>query len=86
MEIVPEQFAFDDKKFMTFYFAWIIARRDNSSDQVIPIFSGFMTNARKTTDLVVMKTVETYLPPINSKVSITLPHLNGTLSISYKNV
>jgi hypothetical protein len=65
MEIVPEQFIFDDRKFMTFYFAWIIARGDSSSDQVIPIFSGFMTNARKTTDPVVIKTVETYLPPIN---------------------
>ena len=76
MEIVPEQFIFDDRKFMTFYFAWIIARRDSSSDQVIPIFSGFMTNARKTTDPVVIKTVETYLPPINSKVSLILPYIS----------
>jgi hypothetical protein len=82
MEIVPEQFVFDDRKFMTFYFAWIIARRDSSSDQVIPIFSSFMTNARKTTDPLVTKTVETYLPPINSKVSITLPHLSVSYMLS----
>lgn len=75
MEIVPEQFVFDDRKFMTLYFAWIIARRDSSSDQVIPIFSGFMTNARKAIDPVAMKTVETYLPPINSKVSLIISHL-----------
>lgn len=68
MEIVPENFVFDINKFVTLYFAWIIARKDNSYSQVIPIFSGFMTNVRKKTNPLVRKTVETYLPPINSKV------------------
>ena len=68
IEIVPENFVFDINKFVTLYFAWIIARKDNSYSQVIPIFSGFMTNVRKKTNPLVRKTVETYLPPINSKV------------------
>ena len=68
MYIVPEKFNFDDTKFMTSYIMWIYARRENSFDQIVPIFSGFQTKIRTATGLPIRKTVATYLPPINSKV------------------
>ena len=63
-----QQQHFDEKKLMSLYYAWIIARYNASFDPIIPIFRGFMTNLRKTTELMLSKTVKTYLPPINSKL------------------
>ena len=63
-----QQQHFDEKKLMALYYAWIIARFNTSFEPITPIFSGFMTNLCKTTELVLRKTVETYLLPINSKL------------------
>ena len=63
-----QQQHFDEKKLMALYNSWIIAHYNTSFDPIIPIFSAFMTNLNKTAELVLRKTVKTYLPPINSKV------------------
>ena len=67
-----QQQHFDEKKLMALYYAWIIARYNTSFDPIIPIFSGSMTNLCKPTELVLRKTVETYLSPINSNVQSSL--------------
>ena len=65
---VQQQHSDAEKKLRQFYCVWIVARYNTSFDPIIPIFSGFMTNLRKATEPMLKKTVETYLPPINSKV------------------
>lgn len=63
-----QQQHFDEKKLIALYYAWIISRYNTCFDPVIPIFSGFMTNLHKATELVLRKTIEIFLPPINTKV------------------
>jgi hypothetical protein len=54
------------KMFQT-YFLWLWLRRENSFDQQAPNFSGWLLQHRCNNNL--MKTVQTYLPPINLKVN-----------------
>ena len=48
---------------------WLLFRKWNSVDQTVPIFSGWLINIRKKRSTNFIKTTETYLPPISSKVT-----------------
>ena len=52
-------------------FSWLILRKMNSFDQVVPTYSGWQVNNRIKSNRIqsVKKTVEMYLPPIESKVT-----------------
>lgn len=52
---------------MESYFLWISLRKLNDFDQLIPSFSGWRLKQRSKKDI--KKTVQTYLPPFNSKVT-----------------
>ena len=69
IDFVPETFAYDDKQFMTVYILWLYIRKQNAFDQLVSSFSGFITQIRATKKQTITKTVETYLPPINSIVT-----------------
>ena len=47
----------------------MLFRKWNSVDQTVPIFSGWLINIRKKHSTNLIKTTETYLPPILSKVT-----------------
>ena len=47
----------------------MLFRKWNSVDQTVPIFSGWLINIRKKHSTNLIKTTETYLPPILSKVA-----------------
>jgi len=70
-QIQPLQHSFNsDNQFNMNYFIWTYLRHKNSFDQIIPNFKGWMVQVRdsiKTKHLV--KTVETFLPPITAKVT-----------------
>ena len=51
------------------YLIWIYLRKIYSVDQLIPIFKGFKLEHRKTMKPQLSKTSETYLTPLNSKVT-----------------
>ena len=68
MNLQTETFNFDDKDFILSYFKWVLARRESSISQTVPTFSGHLFNKRISKGGEVHKTIETYLPPINSKV------------------
>ena len=53
------------------HFVWAYARRQNSFNQVIPIFKGWTLNSRtmNNENTEIKKTVKTFLPPITSKVT-----------------
>ena len=53
-----------------FYFLWLFLRRQNHIDQIVPTFSGWQLQNRQKEipTYPLKKTVETYLPPIPSKV------------------
>ena len=63
--------AYNDKHFNSLYFVWCFLRKMNSKDQAVSSFSGWMlqlyTKCKEQSDI--QKTIETYLPPINSKVT-----------------
>ena len=63
--------AYNDKHFNSLYFVWCFLRKMNSKDQAVSSFSGRMlqlyTKCKEQSDM--QKTIETYLPPINSKVT-----------------
>lgn len=48
---------------------WIYLRKIYSVNQLIPIFKGFKLEHRKTKETQIYKTSETYLTPLNSKVT-----------------
>ena len=52
------------------YNAFFVHRKQNSFDQIVANFSGWLLNVRKNeNNLVNRKTVETYLAPITTKVT-----------------
>ena len=53
-----------------FYFLWLFLRWRNHVDQIVPTFSGWQLQNRQKEipTYQLKKTVETYLPPIPSKV------------------
>ena len=55
--------------FYNAYLIWIYLRKIYSVDQLIPIFKGFKLEHRKTKEPQLCKTSETYLTPLNSKVT-----------------
>ena len=55
------------KKTFEKFFLWLWLRKENSFDQQVPNFSGWLLQHRNVHDLA--KTILTYLPPINSKVT-----------------
>ena len=60
----------DENVFNHCYFLWTYLRKSNFFDQTTPIFKGWKLQTRSTNpNLVIHKTVETYLPPINAKVT-----------------
>ena len=62
---------FDDTEFISNHFTWLILRKMNSFDQVVPTYSVWQVNNRIKSNRLqsVKKTVEMYLPPIESKVT-----------------
>ena len=53
------------------HFVWAYARKQNSFNQVIPMFKGWTLNIRtmNNENTEIKKTVEKFLPPITSKVT-----------------
>ena len=61
---------YDTRSYTTNYLLWVILRKQNALDQLIPIYSGWkLQTRRKGTGTAVIKTTECYLPPILSKVT-----------------
>ena len=82
--------------FNKLHFIWVYTRKRNYFDQMIQIFKGWALNLRSTcqTDMI-KKTLETYLPPITTKVTefltiqkyITyLQSLAATVNMPYVNI
>ena len=57
--------------FNKMHFVWAYAQKQNSFNQVIPIFKGWTLNIRtmNNENTEIKKAVETFLPPITSKVT-----------------
>ena len=51
------------------YLIWVIIRKQNAFDQVIPFYSGCNIQLRKKSCSKPRKTTERYLPPITTKVT-----------------
>ena len=65
-----QSFEFDDHKFSSIYLVWLFIRKQNSYDQAVTSFSRLLTQIRSNYKIQdTKKTIETYLPPINSKVT-----------------
>ena len=66
-----EQIQYSDKSFSTLYLTWLILRKRNSFVQAVPIYSAWNLQVRSQSQGIQQldKTVVTYLPPINSKVT-----------------
>lgn len=63
-EITPKEVNFN-----SVFLIWIYLRKIYSVNQTIPIYKGFKLEYRKTKSQLFTKTVETYLTPLNSKVT-----------------
>ena len=55
-------------RFFSLYDLWLLFRKWNSVDQTVPIFSGWLINIRKKHSTNLIKTTETYLPSILSRL------------------
>ena len=64
-----QPFVYGDDIFTQLYLLWVYVRKQNSFDQIVPSLCGLMTKVRSSKEIEVTKTVETYLPPMNSKVT-----------------
>ena len=57
-------------RYVSNYMLWIVIRKLNTLDQIVSTFAGWNTHVKKTKlTSPLKKTVMTYLPPINSKVT-----------------
>ena len=75
---------------------WIVIRKHNTLDQIVSTFAGWNTHVKKTKlTSPLKKTVMTYLPPVNSKVTKFdtiyryfeyLQHLAAEASMPYVNI
>ena len=94
---VTERSSFDTNIFMSSHFIWMMLRKLNSFDQLVSTYSGWTLDNRMKSIAFrkVTKTVETYLPPINSKVTDYrtifnylryLQHLASDVNMPYVNV
>uniref|UniRef100_A0A7M6DPV4 Uncharacterized protein n=1 Tax=Clytia hemisphaerica TaxID=252671 RepID=A0A7M6DPV4_9CNID len=61
--------SFSEMDFNNSMFTWIFFRNVNHSDQAVPIFTGWRLFGSKPRPQNFQKTVETYLPPITTKVT-----------------
>ena len=59
----------DDADFNKRYLFWTFLRKQMSCNQTIPVFKGWSLQERMEPQQLLAKTIETYLPPINSKVT-----------------
>ena len=59
----------DSDSFDKKHFLWWFLRKQTSSQQKVPIFKGWNLQTRMDESMVLQKTIETYLPPINAKVT-----------------
>ena len=59
----------DNSFFNKRFFLWTILRYQSSCDQHVPIFKGWNLQQRMEQDKSLIKTTETYLPPIDSKIT-----------------
>lgn len=71
LDFTPDQIntETDDLKFNYLYMLWLYIRKQNSYDELVSTLSVFLTELRYSNRKSVNKTVETYLPPINHKVT-----------------
>ena len=69
MDAQIELFSFNDKEFKLSFFTWVVTRKENSFDQIVPTISAHQLNNRTAKDWAIRKKIEMYLSPINSKVS-----------------
>ena len=60
---------FDDTEFNRSMFLWVYFRNLNKADQAVPIFTGWRLYGNKPRLQNFKQTIETYLPPITSKVT-----------------
>lgn len=60
---------FDRDQFKLSSLVWVFLRKQNSFNQTVPSFSAFLMQKRLYYTETINKTIETYLPPINSKVT-----------------
>lgn len=67
----PSTSTYDETEFNRLHFLWTHLRKNNSFNQTIPIFKGWKLKLRSTRNasIAVEKTTETYLPPLNAKVT-----------------
>ena len=61
--------SFDDKHFNQSLFLWLFFRNINHNDQAVPIFTGWRLYGNKPRLRDFKQTIETYLPPITTKVT-----------------
>ncbi|KAG1711251.1 hypothetical protein GQR58_002553 [Nymphon striatum] len=65
-----QDFSYDNTPFQQLQFIWLYLRKCNHYDQAVPNFTGWRQFGRKFVEQEgIKKTVETYLPPISSKVT-----------------
>ena len=63
-------FTYDTRSYTTNYLLWVILRKQNALDQLIPIYSEWkLQTCSKGTGTAVLKTTDCYLPPTTSKVT-----------------
>ena len=63
------QLNYNNTSFQQLQFIWLYLRKCNHFDQAVPNFTGWRLFGRNAVVQEVQKTVETYLPPITSKVT-----------------
>ena len=65
----PKQSVSTEDRFNRWFLLWLYLRKAYSYDQLVPIFKGFKLQSRKMSSPEVVKAIETYLPPIDAKVT-----------------
>ena len=70
----PQKFSndpdtFDPVEFYKRFFLWLFLRKQGHFEQKVPVFKGWKLQTRMKDPMVLEKTSETYLPPINAKVT-----------------
>ena len=65
----PKQSVSTEDCFNRWFLLWLYLRKAYSYDQSVPTFKGFKLISRNISSSEVVKAIETYLPPINAKVT-----------------
>lgn len=70
IQSLQHDFSYSDTHFNTRYFIWTYLRKVNSFDQTVPTFKAWLLQVKDSTNVgKPIKTFETFLPPITSKVT-----------------